>query len=316
MVLAGALAACVGDDPPLSVSGAPDAGPAGDGGGVPALAPDAAPPLGCPLGCLPPAPAGWTGPSAVFNGKTGDLPAACPTLYSNKEVEARQEMTADPAVCTCAAPTEGAATCTVTLAMYTSPSSCNSAMAAIAAVGVAPGASACIPRDQTYSHATLASVALSGSCTFATTKTLPPPVFGRSTVACGLPQVGACSARPECTATPTPEEPYGRLCIHKDGDESCPSFDYAARFVAHRSTNDGRDCAACTGTTACGTTFSLSIDSCATKVPPSLPGTLCTALNGDAVDVRGLGPVCTAVQGTSPKGTVTSIDPITFCCNR
>ena len=103
-----------------------------------------------------------------------------------------------------------------------------------------------------------------GTCGYgAPSVTKPAPAFGKETVSCGLPQAAAtCENRADCVATPIPEAPFTRLCIHKDGDELCPSADYGVRFLTYKNIDDQRACNSdCAGTATggtCGTKWGFS----------------------------------------------------------
>ena len=325
-----ALAAggCVGDDPATTEppTGTPDGGPGSSAeassqppadGGVPAVSPDAAPSLGCPLGCLPPAVAGWTGPSAVYDGPGSGAPTACPASYAQKEVDAYQgTVTADPATCDCGTPVVQGAKCTVTVSNHNA-SDCSDTPLDVTAD--APKTT-CVDQSAGYTYMKVKSAVLSrGTCTFpSVTKTgAPAPSFEKASIACGLPQTAACEQRADCVATPLPDAPYGRLCIHKAGDESCPSLDYTARFVAYTKVVDERACA-CTGNPsggACGTTM-LFAKSAGCPIG-GVAGDFTTCSVANSVGIGGLAPSGITCTGTpQPSGKVTLGEPVTFCCNR
>src|SRR5207244_1320522 len=77
-----------------------------------------APSLNCPLGCLPPAPAGWTGPSAIYDGAYGQKPTACPPLYTQKEREGNDGVVAGAATCSCGIGTPQGVKCQVSVSSY------------------------------------------------------------------------------------------------------------------------------------------------------------------------------------------------------
>jgi hypothetical protein len=320
----GSLVACLGDDPaPGAPPDDPDstASDAGGDGRLPDLAPDAAPAAGCPLGCLPPAPAGWTGPSAVFDGPSAEKPAACPSLYTQKEVDAHQGMTADPAQCSCGTGV-AQSKCTVNVESHETEN-CSVPAEAIVAQGVVPG-SACVRRSNTANLRVAPPTLDRGACVYASATTnLPPPSFAKENVACGLPQTGVCPERSECVATPLPDAPYGRICIHKEGEHSCPSEDFASRFVAYRSIDDARACGECEGTAAgggCGGSVSHSTSNTCAGTGTSFQYNTCVSATamGVYIDVSKMAPTgvtCTTTGG-APEGAASSTDAVTFCCNR
>jgi hypothetical protein len=324
------LAACVGDDP----ARAPDADAGGDGGGgggadvltdagVPPIAPDAAPAIGCPLGCLPPAPPGWTGPSATYDGPTATKPAACPPLYTQREIDAHQGLTAGATVCGCGTASFAGAKCAVAAVLYGAGGFACDPNVAVAATTDVPGAGSCLAKS-VYSYINFEAPTLNrGTCTYPTpVKTLPAAAFAKENVACGLPQTGSCPDRADCTAVPVPDAPFARLCIHKQGEQSCPSLDYAARFLAHKSTSDTRACTPCVGATsggACGTMFVFASDAdCIVAAgTPVAANSACKTFNAYA-NLQTLGPsgiACTSAGGQA-TGAIASEDAVTFCCNK
>lgn len=356
--LMGAVVACVGDDPSSGTTPADDGGAGSSSGnassssgaasssggssssgssgetdsGVDAnpLAPDAAPPAGCPLGCLPPAAMGWTGPSAVWDDVTANKPAACPPLYTLQEVQTHRDMTAAAATCSCTGTVSGAK-CSTTARVYTTTSSSCTLKAGFNAVTVdSTGCTAAVGATATDVFV-LTPTFTQGACKFpAATVTKPAVVYGKETVSCGLPAAGACENRADCVATPIPDAPFTRLCIHKDGDELCPSADYAVRFVTYKNVDDQRGCNTdCAGNAtggACGTKwgFSASTKACALLVNPPTDytvGTSCAPAPDATSVVNGIGfaptgMACTTTKQATPNGAAKSIDPVTFCCNK
>jgi hypothetical protein len=325
--IAAVMLACVGDDPVLSNTAGndPDAATTPTDGGIPPLDPDAAPSLGCPLGCLPPAPSGWTGPSAVYDGPPADVPATCPPDYVQEEVRAFQGLAdVPPAACTCGDPSvvPGSSKCDVELGLWTA-SGCAPIQGIKASDTFVPGdlANTCIAPGANFTHARVSKTTfLPGTCVFPNASKNVPSAIEKSNVACGLPQNAACNERPDCTATPLPQQGFTRLCIHKAGEASCPSHDYAVRFVAHRAIDDTRDCT-CTGTVTgtCGTSFNFSNNSNCITGGTTVALDECVAIpTSQLIDLKGLGPkdvTCTA-NASPPTGTVTLTEPVTFCCNK
>lgn len=325
--------ACVGEDP-AAIAPAPagdDSGlpSGGDGGGAAdsGLAPDAAPPLGCPQGCLPPAPAGWTGPSAVYDGPEATRPTACSAPYTQQEIEAHQGMTAAAAVCSCGAPAFQGAKCTANVLLW-SEGTCSMGLPLIDGTATAGTVCHAIGTfDGNTDFIKLSTPTLTrGTCTYPAPPAprLTAPTFQAINLACGLPQAAACGERAGCTATPAPAAPFSRVCIHQEGDALCPSADYAKRFVAFRKLTDERRCEPCVGVTsdgACGTKWGISPNTaqCVTDTPMANAGTACVANPGvgGLINIKAMAPTgitCTSAGGT-PKGAASSSDAVTFCCN-
>jgi hypothetical protein len=350
----GTIVACVGDDPAASgtpadndagmsssggsSSGGSSSGGSSSGGIVDAgpdatLDPDAAPPLGCPLGCLPPAPMDWIGPSAVYDGTTASKPTSCPALYTQQELATHRDMTAGPATCTCPTGTVVGAKCTATARVYTVSSAGCTTKAGFNNVALDSTMCTAAVGTSTDAFVLAPTVASVGTCSYATpTPVKPAPTFGTETVSCGLPQAAAsCENRADCVATPVPDAPFTRLCIHKDGDVLCPSADYSVRLLTYKSIDDQRGCAStCAGTPTgagtCGTGWGFDTagsKTCTTDAPPTgnTAAVTCGAVPSakSVINPKGLAPTgitCTPSAGSSPNGAATSIDPVTFCCNK
>jgi hypothetical protein len=323
---------CVGDDPaadgpvPQPNTGGDDAGGSASDGGIPPLAPDAAPPAFCPLGCLPPAPAGWTGPSAIFQGEEANKPSDCPAPYTQLLGETHEGLSAAPAQCSCGTASLQGAKCRATIQFW-SNSACNGGLPVSG--GAAHSDAPCTKINEgAYGYLKLVTPTLTpGTCSYPNpTKIVPDGTFASVDVACGLPQKAACDGRDDCVASPLPDAPFTRLCIHKDGDESCPSEDYAKRFVAYKQVADTRDCTTCTGTPtggACGSRYGFtgqSIDCGVVLAPTTHDVNTCypnpgidANLNAGALSPTGI--TC-APSGGEPTGAATSDEPVTYCCNR
>lgn len=294
-------------------------------GATDCLEPDAEPPAGCPTGCLPPAPEGWTGPSATYDGAESGKPADCAGAgpYTVKEVEAHVGMTAEPATCTCGEAVPAARRCEADIVHWNN-SACSSGSLLY---GTASTAVACTMTGGSaggyYSVDNVKLVA--GTCTFPNaTTTRPPRAFTKVELACGLPQPAACGGRADCTSAPTPGGAFARVCIHKNGDVACPSQDYANRFVAYKRTDDTRACTACAATPtggSCGTAWTTAnAAQCgAVFLPADKAAGTCYPYPGPVhVSIAGMQPsppTCTP-SGGAPTGTVTSSEPVTFCCNQ
>lgn len=318
-----ALTACTADDPLLDNGGGPedrdaavtDSGspsPPADSGD---LAPDAAPPANCPLNCLPPPPAGWVGPSAVYDGTFANVPADCAAPYTLDEISVKRDITAAATTCACGNPSFTGANCNFDVFTFTD-GTCTAGQAY-----AARGSGTCIAAPQSV-QVTAANLTSSGTCTFPTpTKTVPTPTVGTGTKACGLPVNASCSAdRPDCTATPIPDGPYTRLCIHKPGDEPCPSQDYPARFVSYRDFTDDRGCSACTGTASggtCPTVFGWANDTFCTAAVGTQRAidATCNAYGGSRLVLYNpTGMTCSVTAQNAPTGGIQPTGPETFCC--
>lgn len=299
-----------------------------DGGGCAVdasscLEPDAAPPAGCPSDCLPPAPEGWIGPIATYDGPSDTKPTDCPAAYPQKDLETHVGLSAPAATCACGAAVVTGRKCSASIVTFT-----DSACSGLGAkVGVASSDTSCAETsDQRPYYRVDPAALVPGTCTFPAAKTtLPPLTFAKVELACGLAQASACASRPDCVAAPAPPQPFSRLCIRKDGDWPCPAQDYAQRFVSSKTVDDKRACTACTATPtggACGSSWGNRANTvqCVVFPPPSdKTAGVCYPYSGSAVvDVGAMGPssaTCTP-SGGAPTGAATSLDAVTFCCNR
>jgi hypothetical protein len=311
---------------PSGSEGGADAAPPDDRDvRVPDLAPDAAPPINCPLGCLPPAPAGWVGPSAVFDDVATAKPNACPPLYTVREIDGHQGMKSTAAICGCGTPVNSGATCTVTVERGTFD--CAEATDPPEPINVT--ATPCVSGTGADNAAFLSTGVLArGSCSYPSPSTnVPALTFDKVNIACGLPQNASCANRGDCVAAPIPDAPFTRLCLHAPGDIPCPSFDYGARTVVFERVEDDRACkfTGCTGTPsggACGTKFALTTPAqCAAGAPASSPYSLgnCSGTGSALVfDMHAVVPSgVTCPPGTATaSGTASSVSAVTFCCTR
>lgn len=315
--------ACVGDAP--TPTGQPDSGTPSDSGNVSDAGPPDVAPIGCPSGCLPAAPSGWIGPSAVFDGTTAAKPAACPTsTYTQKELDGVQGLTGDPAACACGAPTFQGSSCTSVAVDYSSDGTCSSPQLNL---GTFAGGDCKGPSSNPTGYVKLQAptVADAGTCAFPNpTKTVPAPSFATENLSCGNPSPAACPANAKCTLTPVPAAPFNRVCIHQDGDNPCPPVaEYAKRFVTYRNVDDTRGCSACTGTASAAgctmvwTTLGNTLQCQAISSYPNTAGSTCLgAANAKVIATSATltNPTCTAAGG-KPTGAATLANPVTFCCN-
>lgn len=282
------------------------------------------PPAGCPAGCLPPAPTGWTGPSATYDGAPMTKPADCPAGYTVKEIDAHQNMTAAPAVCDCGTGTVSGRFCSAGISGYASQ--CLGGATDLGTVTTTQGCFATVVNGPA-AYKVAAPVLTAGACSFPNAKTtVPEPAFAKVDVACGLSEVTQCAGRPECIATPAPAQPYGRLCIHKEGEHSCPSADYSVKLVAYKKVADSRACTTCTATpsgTGCATgqwVHRVSMKDCGDTlgVGTKYDANTCNTYSGAGtiVDITAWKPGAATcpVQGGAPSGTASSIEPVTLCC--
>jgi hypothetical protein len=316
-VLVAAAAVCCSSYGGVSEGGAGDA------------ASDVAIQLDCPLACAAPAPPGWTGPSAVFDDTTpdGGLPG-CPQEYPALELEAYDGLDAGTPLCSCGGGAVSNASCAFDVLFYDA-GLCTAAPSRKSSYVVTAGAgldAACAPYVVEQAYEVTTPVLDAGTCFFPDASAIVPPSgLGRSTVACALPRLASCEARPECVAAPSPGAPFGRICIHRDGESDCPNANYPARFVSYRTVDDHRACSPCLGSTlpppACGTMW-ITGTSCDSEGFVGENGFgRCNETNpsSSSLQLNGLGPpaqTCTQDGGGLPTGDAGLTGPVTFCCAR
>lgn len=285
--------------------------------------PDAAPSLKCPQDCLPPAPTGWSGPSALFDGAESAKPASCPAAYPTKVVESHKDVNAAQATCDCGGPVVSGRFCKA--AVHTYPIACDKFASDIGTVTTTQ----CLvgPANDDYSFKVDPPVLVPGTCNYPNAKTTLPPVsFAKVEVACALAQTTACATRPDCVATPAPDQPFGHVCIHKDGELACPSDDYPVRIIAYQKVDDTRGCTACTSTPsggACGTNWGTraKVADCSNVNAPTdkvAGGCYQYPIPGAVIDIAAMAPTdgtCTP-SGGAPSGVASSVQPVTYCCNQ
>lgn len=152
------------------------------------------------------------------------------------------------------------------------------------------------------------------------------PTWLEDTKACKADAgLGGCSGGQSCV--PRPTTPYeGRVCVAKAGDQACPTgFDQ--KTLSFADFDDTRDCTPCScdaatggtckitttlyGTAGCGGTALATVESgkCADlSMNPTVAGRSSTITTPPA------GGNCGSSGGGVATGSVTTVDPTTFCC--
>ncbi len=133
---------------------------------------------------------------------------------------------------------------------------------------------------------------------------------------------------------PRPTLPfYDTVCIHRSGNQSCPSGPYSDKLLYYQGANDTRGCINCgcldpVGTTCVGTlklytdtmctvdeVTLTSVSQCAPlspdPTPPPPPYMSLRSVRYDGVP-SGAGS-CSSVPGSS-FGSASPSDPVTICC--
>lgn len=265
----------------------------------------------CGVGCLPKAPAGWSGPSTIL---PVDLEAGapdCPLQFPMREPDSMLVDAAASAGCDCA-PTVVNGKCSYTVKAFNSPS-CGTLLGTSTVEGLCHA----FPANTQGFEFTGGFVATGNGC-LATTASALPAVDEQQLVSCSQRESTQCAGHDGCVAVEAPSAPFVRVCIHTDGDVACPSASYPNKVVSYTSVHDGRSCAACTASppatdpcdffasTAanCGAGGNLQHDGggCHAAVFAVDVG---TTLHADAG--------CT-VTGGGVTGSVDVASPVTYCC--
>jgi hypothetical protein len=126
-----------------------------------------------------------------------------------------------------------------------------------------------------------------------------------------------------------PKAPEGfgvPLCIHRDGDVSCPEVDYTKKTLVYRSIADTRGCSACqcdppTGGTCPATVQTYPFqDTCSgggSQILPADGSCASTFKNVSSAVIHTTGAPtgasCTHTGG-APTGAAAVAQPVTVCC--
>jgi hypothetical protein len=307
-----------GDAGPRPDAQAPDAGDGGLDG--PVFSAD-----GCSgaTTCAPVAPAGWTGPLALWEG-TG-TPPACSAYYV-PAFEGGLSLGVTAAQCSCSCTTPSGSTCgsvSVQFGTGNCGSSCGStsipqgACASVQTLASGCGAGA--------GFTISGSTATGGSCQPDASVTLPPPTWAMQASACAPASESplGCAAGQQCVpAAPAPFEPH--FCVMKAGTNTCVS-PFTVTHTYYGGFDDTRGCTPCT----CGAPSGVD---CNTKGHVTTWGNPnCTANMG--ADLTPLPRTCQATAsehsmrfttspeggscppgGGQPTGTVAASTLTTICC--
>lgn len=280
-----------------------DSGPfdGGDGGETD---PDSGPDGGsdsCPdptFSCGPTVPSGWNGPIILISGDGSGTPPACPSTAPVNAFTTRSGLDAPPAVCGCACAAPSASDMSCGAVVLTSTSSCTvgGTERAIVAQGACFEISA-LPTTGWW-RAFNSTFSASGTCAPQPSIEVPRLSWAASHRGCGFGTPASCGSEGVCVP---PRAAGERLCVHVEGDATCPS-EFPDRIATAETVDDGRSCSAC----SCGSITG----SCAgaIRVVSGCSGTtslLATIPVGGCVEARSLGPSPTQLVsgGFTPSGT-------------
>lgn len=294
--------------------------------------------------CVPPIPAGWFGPVALWRGSGSDTPPSCtdsgfpsaryPLLYAGDATSP----TGGCPDCTCTgAPSAATAHCE-TRVQFFKDSACSSSNQQMIGTGEKPGyvvGTSCttINLDTSqftpvlYSHDP--AYAVDNSCSPQPTgsKSLPPAVWDLTLRACDLPKFGGCD-QGMCIQRVAGVFDKS-VCVYQEAAVDCPNADFPIQFVYYNS-NDTRDCSDCTCAAsglACPDSATVGdwandaqcLSGSSNTVPPT-PG--CGSYTGGSsvnmklsnAAVTEVGTLACTGQGSQVVGSVTKGQAVTFCC--
>jgi hypothetical protein len=318
--------------------GSPDVGADAAGDGPAACDghnPDCSNPTCQPaFACIPAVPAGWTGPTVLFDATSAGAPAPaaapCPASpqYANDAYDGHASPFPEGTCsCTCGA---ASATCGGPTVTVYQDSQCASACVTV------PNVSACAKgcaSSTALSAAVTANPAPSGgSCPASVVNAIVPwnPATGWTTTgrACGASRTvgqGGCAANQVCADAP-PSSTLQAWCVYQSGIVSCPAG-YPQQHVYFAGGSDARTC---TGTCTCGsptgvtcTIQSVSVSAtsdCA--APATFASTAINQCNGNlaatarnvTASVSASGGQCAASGSAAVAGAVTPDTPTSVCC--
>lgn len=261
--------------------------------------------------CVPTAPAGWTGPLAVFEGSPSSLPS-CPEgldAVGDYFRDLRFER-ASCSGCSCGSPNSESCMGVVDLS---TTGSCSAATVSVPLTGsgcVTPG----LPGPV---NAANVSFNASGSCGSATQATVQKkaPTWASAVRACESPDLGSgagCEAGEVCSPASALADP----CIVQAGEHACPAG-FPRRRLVYTANQDTRSCSdcSCSYSGSCNATVTGYGD-----VGCGIPTFANTGGCAAPADVQGLkmsgassSGTCSA-SGGSPRGCVLPDAPTTMCC--
>jgi hypothetical protein len=177
----------------------------------------------------------------------------------------------------------------------------------------------CFPFDGSGSFKySVESLALApGPCTPSQTGSIPTPTWAMTGRACAPASLeGSCDSETVCL----PDPPAGAsLCVFQEGAHSCPS-EYPTTFTFHSDFVDGRSCSTCscgspTGTCG-GQAGYFSNSSCTVSLGSGALNACAGPLSNVAAArfTASVTGVSCPPSASTPSGSVTAQNPVTFCC--
>ena len=294
--------------------------------------------------CVPPIPAGWSGPVALWRGSGKDTPPSCidsgflsaryPLLYAGDDPSVTGSLCPG---CSCSGTPSTATAHCETRVQFLRDSSCSSSNPQMIGPDDKPGyvvGTTCTKIDldtaqfnpMLYSHDPAYVVDNSCLPLVSGQKSFPTPIWDLTLRACDMPQYGGC------TSGMCMKRAGGvfdkSVCIYQEMDSAACPQEFSIPFVYYNS-KDARDCSDCACVASglvCQETSSVgdwaSDTQClgSSNIVPPTPGcgsytgasSVNMKLSNASVAAAGT-PMCTG-QGSELVGSVTKGQAVTFCC--
>lgn len=316
------------DVPSKTDASVPDGASSGDAIADVVVVPDVPLPASCSGGafkCITAAPAGWSGPFALYTGAPSGAPS-CPGDAPLAELSGNAGLSAVPAAqCTACSCTASAISCGKSTATPFANSGCTGACG-VGPINVSSGSC-----ERAYCNGVseavtiyLSAPALSATCTPQASKptpTLPALTFATRTLGCRAPKLAQvdCKAGEICATLAGSPFQTG-LCIAQNGDVACPAGPYSVKkALTYRDVTDTRDCGACACGSATGTCAATATPygdiGCggALQAPVAVPGCVPHGAKFKMVSTPPGTATCPA-SGGAATGTAALATPVTVCC--
>ncbi len=265
--------------------------------------------------CTGPAPGGWTGPVALYNGAPAG--PACSGNYPTQRYEGNGGLGCAPVTCSACSCAAGGVTCGGVNISFGVTSACASNFYNSVPVG------SCFNLPGTgYQYARHANLEGStGSCASSggTLTVRPAPTWSGLGRVCGRGPLVTGGCAPAETCAPRAPTGFGsKLCIFASGDLACPAGPYSVKTVLFADYADGRACSACAcGTPVCTKNISLfsSFNCNVGAAPPPLS---CQDIYGGGINVLSFrvnsNVASCPTTGGAATGACTEATPTTVCC--
>jgi hypothetical protein len=305
---------------------------------------DCADPQCAAYACVPPVPAGWTGPVAWWQAANPSTAPACPGQYGTP-INVSSGLGALPPTCgACSCSVSTQPTCAATGTFHVDQMCQSPCQTATTVILASTGTCTMVATNTcgsggSFSLAPSLPTPTGGACKANPgTKTVSPPTWalgGRVCPYAGANDSGGCPVTDSCVAIPGGS--YGRdLCVYstkQPAPTSCPpgyNTNTAFPQTFYQSVTDTRDC------TACGCASTPSAGTCSGSV--SIYGSTANGCSGTVAATVAFGAGCTMYSGAglSPgwvqatyavngaacgvtgqptqTGSAMSSQPITVCC--